>query len=178
MTPLEQQNAFFDAIGKSVHHWTSVEHALGLVFCGCISRIDTCGDDGVPLAAFYAVENFRSKLNMVDAAVKARLDKHDLLKTWALGRKGLFEKTRRASKWRNKFVHYTVASPVNYKPGAIVLVPNVYNPYSHTRLGKNVEQHTYRDISRVSATWETLANCLHTFGSDIRRLRAQYEAQP
>ena len=82
MTPLEEQNAFFDAIGKSVHHWTAVEHALGLVFCGCISGTDTHSDDGVPLAAFYAVENFRSKLNMVDAAVKARLDKNDLLKNW------------------------------------------------------------------------------------------------
>lgn len=179
MTPLEEQNAFFDAIGKSIHHWANVEHALGMVLCGVLGRYDTCDEDGVILATFYAVENFRSKLSMVDAALRARLDNHPLLEKWidTPGKKGLMDQVGKASKWRNKFVHFTVASPYNYKPGFIVLVPNINNRYLHTRLGRKVEQYTYADIARNSANWEPLSNLLFAYGSDVRRLRAELAKQ-
>lgn len=180
MTPLEEENAFFDAIGKSIHHWANVEHALGMVLCGALGRYDTCDEDGVILATFYAVDNFRSKLSMVDAALRARLDKHPLLEKWigVTGQKGLCDKVQKASLRRNKFVHFTVASPYDYKPGSIVLVPNVYNRYLHTRIGRKFEQYTYKDIAQTSANWEPLSNLLFAYGSDVRRLRAELAKQP
>lgn len=110
-------------VGEAISEWSFVELTLCNIFTVCVTSCPTkAGPDGyvtmidsqVPTAIFYSVENFRSKLGMVESALFARICERD---AWAedirteWGR--LKEKVRKLSLRRNKLAHWTV-TPAQY----------------------------------------------------------------
>lgn len=85
------------AVGEAISAWSRVEAALQDVFHICIGGKAL----GPTSAAFIAIENFRSKLAVCDAVVKAHLGKNQLIGFW----EKQFEQTRRLSRIRNTLAH-------------------------------------------------------------------------
>lgn len=111
----------FAAVGRAITQWSFAEHALCNIFIACSSasssRIGQGEDEGftswidhqVPTAVFHSVENFRGKLNLIDAALLARIPDYEpwgseLREDWAK----LREKARKLSLKRNRLAHWTV----------------------------------------------------------------------
>ncbi len=62
MTLDDERLHFFSAIGKALDEWSRVEVILYCIFMLCLRAPHERA-----AAAFYAVENFRSRLQVVDA---------------------------------------------------------------------------------------------------------------
>jgi hypothetical protein len=71
--------------------------------CGLFEAFLGNRRDNVVGSAFYAVVNFNSKLEMVDAAAQLKLHGRRL-KTWD----ALYEKIRKKSKKRNEIAHFSI----------------------------------------------------------------------
>lgn len=114
-------------VGEAISEWSFVELSLCNLFTICVTPTSSHPDDDaqavvyidfqVPTAIFYSVENFRSKLRMVDAALEARISGSDersveLRTDWA----ALSKKTRKLSLKRNRLAHWTV-TPAYYDDG-------------------------------------------------------------
>ncbi len=125
----------FALIGRAITRWSFVEERLGAIFMVCTSDVAAYPDGGlnfmdasVPQAVFYAVESFRGKLNLVDAAMSSHLHQPeqwagDLKAEWAR----LREKTRKLSLRRNKLAHYTVLPGHDYED--ITISPRLVPPF-------------------------------------------------
>ena len=61
MTHAEEVEAFYAALGRAITQWAHVEYGLKQVYHACLGDVTfwMCS------AVFYAVDNFRSKLQMV-----------------------------------------------------------------------------------------------------------------
>jgi hypothetical protein len=105
----------FALVGRAITQWSFVEEALSNIFKICVapSVARRAGisylDSGVPMAIFYALESFRPRLTILDAALLARLhgtgtSVTELREEWAR----LKEKTRKLSRRRNRLAHWTV----------------------------------------------------------------------
>lgn len=109
----------FALVGRAITAWSVVELSLCNIFAVCIASCPSrrtpeggyvfLPDNAVPTAIFYSVENFRGKLGLVDAALRARLSggsqwEAGILAAWAT----LHDKTRKLSLRRNKLAHWTV----------------------------------------------------------------------
>jgi hypothetical protein len=99
MTLEEERVQFFAALGEALDQWARVENALCCIFMVCLRA-----PHRRTAAAFFAVENFRSKLNMVDSVV--RLTGVDAAKVheW----EALHKRFNRKSRLRNQLAHYEV----------------------------------------------------------------------
>jgi hypothetical protein len=96
-----------------------VEVDLLYVLQACTQKADI----EVIAAVFYAVENFRSKLGVVDAALNIALKGSPILHEWS-GKGGLYRKISAQSSIRNSLAHYMVIHlGVIKKPPAIYFTP-------------------------------------------------------
>ena len=66
MTVNEEVEAFYAALGRAITQWAAVEYGLKETYHASLGNVTfwMCS------AVFYAVDSFRAKLQMVDAAVK------------------------------------------------------------------------------------------------------------
>ncbi len=114
-------------VGEAISEWSFVELSLCNLFTICLTPCSANPDSDqeavvyvdfqVPTAVFYSVENFRSKLGMIDAALCARIAGSnqravDVRDDWSK----LREKIRKLSLKRNKLAHWTV-TPAYYDIG-------------------------------------------------------------
>lgn len=108
----EQVRAMFAAIGGAMTAWARIEEGLTQVFSGCLTPSLTLangmhfGDVSGPAAVFYAVENLRARLSMIEAALKRGLPDGDetthIVKLWgqvASGIKGPIKSRNRLAHW-------------------------------------------------------------------------------
>lgn len=125
----------FEMIGRAITGWSFVEERLSVIFMVCTADVAARPEGGldfdevsVPQSVFFAVESFRGKLNLVDAAVSTRLHERD---RWAIELntewRRLYEKTRKLSLKRNKLAHYTVLPGHDYDDQTIA--PRLVPPY-------------------------------------------------
>jgi hypothetical protein len=123
MTPAEEHSAFYASIGFGVTQWAHLENSLCALFRACLG-----GERKWATATFYAVENFRAKMQMTDTLIRLRVPKGDLLAEWS-DKGGFFQRLTAQSKIRNKLAHYTVLIFPDAKPGRRYhLQPNCYDP--------------------------------------------------
>lgn len=128
----------FGLVGQAITQWSFVEERLSRIFMVCTSPVIAYpngginfGNSSVPTAVFYAVENFRGKLALIDAAMSAHAYGTE---DWAVGHRSewarLREKTRKLSHKRNRLAHWTVLPGHDYEDGTIParLVPPYGSP--------------------------------------------------
>lgn len=107
----------FAAVGRAITQWSFVEYELAKFFTLAIGAgavtIDFLDEpvfvaDKAANAAFYAIENWRTKLQVVDAAVLAY--PHDTADRDALARKWgkLSDKANKLARRRNRLAHWFV----------------------------------------------------------------------
>lgn len=98
MSKSTAETEFFAAIGGVIDSWQLVEIRLSNLFATCMRS----PDERVGPEVFYAVQNFRDKLAMVNAAVKFTLWGHkNLLPEWTILHSAIDKKSKR----RNRIVH-------------------------------------------------------------------------
>jgi hypothetical protein len=104
----EEQIAFNFEMGLAIQQWAHVEFALSAIV-GTVFK----GRSTTPAVIGYrSIENFRSKLQYVDSVLKNKRLPKKLMADWAL----LEDRIRRASKKRNKLVHYWVYNDPDGQP--------------------------------------------------------------
>jgi hypothetical protein len=92
------ENEIFCAVGSALNAWMHVEDRLSDIFCLCIHPENKLP----PAKAYWAVFSFQSRLDMVSAAVQARLYfEKDMLKLWDAA----YNRLSRRAKKRNKIAH-------------------------------------------------------------------------
>jgi len=105
----------FALIGRAINRWSFVEEELSHLFMVCMGEVIADPEGGMDYGSavhstvFYAVENFRGKLTLIDAALAAYVNWPDVERErikddWSR----LREKARKLSLRRNKLAHFTV----------------------------------------------------------------------
>ena len=168
----------FALVGRAISQWSLVELSLCNIFTVCvISCPSRPGPDGgfvsfidsqVPTAIFYSVENFRSKLGLVDSAVTARIPPSgqwalDLRSDWAK----LYHKVRKLSLKRNQLAHWTVipAIPADEDgPHPAKLMPPYGSPGWWKETGANPEG--------IAKSMKQVGDWVRAFGLIDEKLRA------
>lgn len=155
MLPVEEQFNVHIAIGTAITQWAHLESSLAETFFISLKSRRR----GAVLAAFFAVENFRSKLAMVDAAVKASVRTKKEFAAW----KAISRRITKVATKRNHLAHYQILIELGNAAGSRVLVrPNIFDPFGAPRKGTFPEigyrlvdmQNIQRDISAVRTTLE------------------------
>ena len=153
------------AIGEAVDNWQLVEMGL----CGVFATVIRSPDARIAGEIFYAVQNFRDKLAMVDAAVKFTLWRNEaILPAWAK----LNKDAERQSRRRNAIVHrHTWSEHI----GDGVLSRKLGPPMTLSRvLGtEDSDQKAFIDVKQLreaSASFLTIAQRARAFDDDVRGL--------
>lgn len=110
----EEQVAFYHEIGRAVTEWAHVEISLCFVFRACFDekQVKTAGN------AFFAVENFRSKLALVEAAMASAFPDSPHLATW----RTLAAQAQRNAALRNRIAHGIVVIYPTSNPGKRLII--------------------------------------------------------
>jgi hypothetical protein len=168
----------YAAVGRAITQWSWFEAALANIFSTCITPTCAIGasatqtfDGSTPNAIFYSVENFRSRLAMVDAALHSRLGSmrgsEELISRWMK----LHNKARAFSAWRNRMAHWNagfVSGTKGAKSG-LLLTPFYSNPSYH-RLAK--KWCSVEDLHRLIGAFDALTRRAGQLSFDIASLPA------
>ena len=101
MTRSEELTAFYYHIGLSLTQWAWVEQALFWIFCSSLKLADGTGPYA---AAFFGIENFRSKLQAVDRAFAVTFGQSEYAPVW----KELHKRATNLSTKRNNLAHWVM----------------------------------------------------------------------
>lgn len=173
----------FAAVGRAITQWSFVEYELAKFFtlsigAGAITT-DFFDDpvivaDKAANAAFYAIENWRTKLQVVDAAVLAY--PHDTADREALTRKwgNLSDKASKLARRRNKLAHWCVlpAEDIRGEIAPARLCPPYGSPryYAATRLTPDPKLFlTVKQVGDLERAFCLLAAALRKFFSELVR---------
>ncbi|CAN5701810.1 hypothetical protein BH11PSE13_BH11PSE13_45080 [soil metagenome] len=105
----EEHVLFHFAYGQAMTSWAHLEHALVEIAASVLPP-----SSRKPLVlGYYAIENFRSKLNFCKAVVKAKFGADARFSEW----QALEQKLLAASKQRNKLAHWSEINYVGGTPG-------------------------------------------------------------
>ena len=172
------------ALGFAISQWADVEGALCLVFataCGPSYTLPEggllCGG-GTAFAVFYAVDNFRSKLQMVEAAIYAQLRGLDeptqelVSGCWA----GIQKKASKLARRRNALAHRTITLFNENKPGRRArLVPPMLS-----QIGEQKPGLTIHDMERIGLAFAAMSGRIrplaHFLGAHLG-LRSRFVGQ-
>jgi hypothetical protein len=123
MTLDEEKREFYAALGKAITEWGGVEDHLYMVLQNCLRP----ADHTTIAAVFYAIENFRSKLGAVNAAVAIALAGSVHLAAWDKIATAITRKINR----RNALAHHQVLiDPSKPEGQRVILRSAVLNPLS------------------------------------------------
>lgn len=110
---------FYYQLGRAITSWAHVEQALCWV--GCCSFVED--DQTQFIVSFFSIENFRSKLQVVDRLIAHKFKQH--VDSWEPIKDDLVG----LSKIRNQLAHYPVMNYGNNTPGQrIALLPRFGQP--------------------------------------------------
>lgn len=176
----------FALVGRAITQWSFVEERLCSIFTVCTSIVAARPNSGieyldsqVPMEIFYSIENFRSKLGLVDAALTSRISMSspradDVLVEW--GR--LKDKTRKLSLKRNKLAHWMVLPAFDYEhlhPAR--LVPPYGSPGFYRATGLSPEKYTLKPehIRHLELAFYLLSEKLRGFVQSLARREELFE---
>jgi hypothetical protein len=119
LTVNEEGVWFYYQLGLAITSWAHVEQSLYCVGSCCFNE----DDQSQFVVTFFSIENFRSKLQVVDRLIKQNYKSH--VKNW----EPLALDLERLSKIRNHLAHYPVMNYGNDVPGKrIALLPRFGQP--------------------------------------------------
>jgi hypothetical protein len=107
----------YAAVGRALSAWSQVEHQLCSIFSRTLIE-DPNAAVGAAWSAFYAIDSFWGKLNMVGSAVQIRWhDQSTILASW----EKIYKRAREKNNMRNELAHGCV---INFgKPELTFYVP-------------------------------------------------------
>lgn len=159
---------FYYQIGRAITSWAHVEQALCWVGCCSFTK-----DNQMQfITAFFSIENFRSKLQVVDRLVirdfKQYTDQWKELKT----------NIERLSKIRNNLAHYTVMNYGNDIPGQrIALLPRFGEPSKFRKIPRPPPGSlTLRDIVHAERRFTAMKFGLEAFMHTLRGEKSIFPA--
>ena len=125
----EIMTEIYTAVGRALSAWSHVEECLCAIYTRSIMT-DQNAPIGYASASFWAIESFRGKLNVIDAAIKLRChNKTELVAMWGV----IYKRAREKNNNRNELAHGTV---MNFgRPDETYFVPSFYK-IIHTDLPK------------------------------------------
>lgn len=176
----------FALVGRAITRWSFVEEDLCQVFSVCTSII--CArprggieflDSHVSMSVFFAVENFRANLGLVDAAVTSRLAmsgerEGEMAAEWSR----LKDKIRKLSLKRNKLAHWTVLPAFQYeglRPAR--LVPPIGSPAYYRETGWRSTSATLRPLhlEHLERAFWLVGKKVRDFASRLARNEALFD---
>lgn len=170
----EEETQVFYLVGAAITRWSYFEARLSSIFAMCMGPSYGTSPHGIQMfdpspsqAVFYSVDNFRSKLAMVDAALRTRFqhmaETDEILAAWTR----LHTKARKLSLKRNRLAHWNVIKFDKEKPGRRVrLVPGLNSPsYQDYAFGTKVAP-SKRDLELLTKAF----SLLETKGGELMRL--------
>ena len=160
---LDTDKEFLAALGSVLHEWQLVECEL----CRLFSTVMRAPDHRLTEEVFYSVQNFRDKLNMVDAALQFALWRRQALQdTWVKLNKAIGKRSSR----RNKIVHGQTWS--DHVGGGVMghqLGPQ--RTFSTVQAAEKNPQRGFSDHHKLRATSQSfrlLARCIREFDEQVR----------
>ena len=166
----------FALVGQAITQWSFAEEQLCHIFAICSGPVSTAPDGGhhfiddVPSAVFYSIENFRSKLGLVDAALNSRA-------TWAFKSGGeiraewgkLRDKSRKLSLKRNKLAHWTVLPGYEYET---TMPPRLVPPIGSPNYYRETSGLAMLGGAKMTLQIQHLKHLVHAFYLLTEKLRA------
>lgn len=105
----EERLAFYFALGNAITQWAHVEFAISWIVTECLGTRASKAS----AAAFFSIENLRSKLMYADTVVLSYVESKTLRADWAR----LKDRAAGLSTIRNKLAHSWVLNVPDAKPG-------------------------------------------------------------
>lgn len=176
----EATEQMFALVGRAITQWSFVEERLCSIFQICTSTVSARPEGGIefldgyiPMSVFYSVENFRSKLGMVDAAISSSLasagDWSDEIRIeWDKLRR----RTHRLSRKRNKLAHWTVLPAfTDEKLYPARLVPPIGSPGYYRATGTRPDKDTLKPVhlQHLELAFHLLSQKLQEFAFVLAR---------
>ncbi|WP_196233026.1 hypothetical protein [Sphingomonas segetis] len=185
-TPSELTEQMFAAVGRAITQWSFVEYELckllavgigGAVYEKTMTRPFI--ESWTAIWLFYAVENWRSRLQLVDGALTAHLHQatcaDELKAEWAT----LSDKANDLARKRNKLAHWFVlpaqrtGTGADYEPIAPArLCPPYGSPsyYQATRLTNPKKQAlTEKQVNELATAFHALERKVRDFTHKVAR---------
>jgi len=160
----KEGNDFYAQLGRCISVWAVVEMSLLNIYRACLPGSDIV----VMAAAFHAVENARSRVGMIDAALSVALKGNPLLAQWSQ-KGGLFSRVTASARTRNHFAHYMVLhlSAVK-KPPSVYLLPPLSKPMNDAFDSRRPSGGYYiSDLKNIHKQFGQLCDDLRIFSSQI-----------
>ncbi|MCH7889619.1 MAG: hypothetical protein IIA00_10140 [Proteobacteria bacterium] len=154
----EEQIAFYSELGRAITQWAHVEHALMWIALACFNK-----DDYATLpTGFFAIENFRTKVQFADSVVAARFGKTKHMADWT----ALVDRMGNQSKARNRLAHYWMLGDPDNRAGRRYMLLPRREPLGtklSTRHQKYPSAICLRDIARHRLEFFALTVSLENF---------------
>ena len=165
MTPSEEHLAFYHEIGMTVTQWASVEQALWWIVSCCFDKQSAA----TSAVGFYAIENFRSKIQFTGRVFRQTHTKPSDIKRW----EAIALRAQSVATDRNKIVHQSVMVFTESSPGRqYALIPTYSRPTKRkSRNGKLLPPPgslCVRDICKIRYRMFALHVTLHNFYDHLR----------
>jgi hypothetical protein len=165
LTPEEENILFYHELGTATTQWATVELTLLWVWQACLSTKVNDKNEELLAHSFFAVENFRSKLQLVDRAFKTKFGKSHHAVDW----KRLVERLRTASTARNHLAHYPDSVYREAKAGRRwALVPRWIKLPKKSAKSPPIESLCLLDIHRERLNFFALTIALQNFSFLLR----------
>ena len=161
----KEMHDFHAELGYCFAVWTGIEMELLNILRLCLPH----NDFEVVAGTFYAVDNFRSKLAMVDTALKLEMTGDAKWEEWSV-KGGFHQRIIAASKKRNNLAHWMILDLHQMKkPPAVYMLPNIFKPsmkdFEATRPSGGYYVH---DLKSIRAEFNKLAQELTMFWMEWR----------
>jgi hypothetical protein len=181
---IDEGVAFYHTIGQAVTRWAEIETTLFWIATRCF----TDSDAGTLGKAFYAIENFRSKLAFVDRAIRAaklqsltNTQRLDCIKRWD----GLAAQLQSLASDRNKIVHGHVIVYPHAKEGRrFAILPRHPQPQTKKQATPKPPSEAYGvtniDLAHTRFQYvELRLMCLYSrLNGDVSLLEAASQREP
>lgn len=163
-----QVRSFYEALGRAISAWQSVERGLHEVF----RSVAASNRPGAIAAAFFSLTTLRAKLSMTEAAAQFALYGSPLLKDWDR----LAKRIESESRNRNRIAHQVVYVEFHevVKDKRVHLSPEIANAtYSLPDKRKKVQPYTAQRLRQCEKAFRSLARDLQVFSRRIPEPKAR-----
>lgn len=159
----EEIHNFQAAVGKAITRWSRLEDDLMKVFVAAIRA----PDNAPPAAAFFAVINFNTKLQMTEAALYAALGDQSIFKDW----QKLRDQINTSNKFRVRLAHHSLVSYPQAEPGQRAqLEPTIHNPDTWPSGRTKPKPTVLSAVTSASERFDELSKQLSIFSERISNL--------
>lgn len=150
------ERQFFEYYGRAMLSWQSVELELFFIFHSIIRAQDHL----IASAAYHAITNLNTRLEMITESLKVALPDPSLQQEWTKLRKKIAKRAAR----RNLLAHYTPGGHVS-KDSMTATVRLERSRYDAR--DKDRQQIDLKEIAEYERLFHDLAGVIRTFGNKL-----------